>query len=593
MNMRTEDGTGMKRRVERRIGLICVVVVFLVAFPATAVEWFDDFFFPELDNAWSWISEVPQDWSLAQRRGYLTIDPSPGSFPSDSVRNLLYQAVPGAFSAEAHLLLPEASSGLEAGLVLFDPPNLAPNLRIALVPCESATCTGWAVKWDQQASVPAGDDVSLRLAVADGEVSAFFKLADGVWTPLGSVAATQGWRAVGLYAIGETPEGKDVAFDYFRLVTAEETVASLETVSLPPSSPAPAETTPAAQPEPPVEPAEEAPSAPTTDGETSGPEEPTERPEPQEATVLPPALFTSPEEGSSVILVSAAASEDPDFVPEPDEAGAWGYRIYALDVASGALRNLTAPGVDETGAEWSSDRTRFAVLQWVDPAHNRIVIAPASGQGREAVTDDRQWRSALTWTPADAWLAFVNVDEAGPNGRLERGDESILAITPDGRDGRVVLGPVREGIADLEWAPDNAWIAFSYSSGGGGLAVVRPTGLGQERVTTFLNETLDIAWSPDARRLAFISRSQTSILAWEPDSGSFVTVWEQDPTFIGRASYIVAFDWSPDGGRLALVKYELRGGAGDRDYYVEVVDLRTGDAERFDLPGRGLQVSWD
>lgn len=141
-----------------------------------------------------------------------------------------------------------------------------------------------------------------------------------------------------------------------------------------------------------------------------------------------------------------------------------------------------------------------------------LLFAPsiAGAQGRLQSGDLLKLRSvsAVQLSPDATRVAYV-VDRNDGSGRPY--GQTFVMTLGDGKSVR--LGGERESSSGPEWSPDGQWIAYKGTAGGkSGLVVAKPDGAGAR----FLYETIGtnaplpgagrtVAWSPDSKRLAFVS----------------------------------------------------------------------------------------
>ena len=191
-------------------------------------------------------------------------------------------------------------------------------------------------------------------------------------------------------------------------------------------------------------------------------------------------------------------------------------------------------------------------------------IVPASG----ATPASSGSVAAATPTPASAEptpeklegrIAFSS-ERIAPDGSAVGGD--IYVINPDG-SGLTQVTTHEDADFLPEWSPDGSRIAFTsarhgnpHNAGGSGeIYLIDPNGSNETRVTD--NGSFDrfTAWSPDGKRLLFISsrgRSMWStIYVMNPD-GSDQTRVDIDLDTRAKTWSVTSADWSPDGNRIAL-----------------------------------------
>ena len=130
-----------------------------------------------------------------------------------------------------------------------------------------------------------------------------------------------------------------------------------------------------------------------------------------------------------------------------------------------------------------------------------------------------------------------------------------LLVTPALGLGDRLLGLIRSAPTSLDvqtpaWSPDGRKLAFvSRRDGNSEIYVINADGSGQENLTQHPARDSHPSWSPDGRKLAFVSRR---------DGNSEIYVMSADGSGLRNVTRAPSNDldpaWSPDGGAIAFVK---------------------------------------
>lgn len=216
-----------------------------------------------------------------------------------------------------------------------------------------------------------------------------------------------------------------------------------------------------------------------------------------------------------------------------------GPRVFVIEVERGTTTAVTHASGDYRHPIWSPDGRRIAFAS-TQVGVGGIYMVNADGSGLRSLTRalGSDFYEGFDWSPDGRILAVV----------LRRDGEIYLVDVDTGLARRLTTG-ARAASYPVAWSPDHRRIAYVSSRHGNhvvyvtdidGTALIKMTGDAAH------DGAYGVAWSPDGRRLAF-----TSDRDGRPGIFTMNANGEHQRRLVACPQDAVGPSWSPDGSRIA------------------------------------------
>jgi len=314
---------------------------------------------------------------------------------------------------------------------------------------------------------------------------------------------------------------------------------------------------------------------------------------------------------AALLLVASCGGQGP--TGEPDDGAILfsssrdgDFEIYVMDADGGAVRQLThnasrgANEADDYEPSWSPDGNRVAFVSTRDREGDgfeslEIYVMRADGSGETRLTSTQDGEADPGWSPDGESLLFAR--RRAPNE-----DEFELALMrPDGTGLRQLLAI--DGYGSGVFSPDGTRLAFSRcgpedDESDCEIWVAESGGSRARKLVDSDGWDAGPAWSPDGRRIAFVSdRDRNGDCFFHDCSGhnGEIYVMNADGSEQRRLTDDPGDDgsptWSPDGTRIAFAG--LRNVEGAVDAPGENYEIYVMNADGSDLRPLTDNTAWD
>ena len=239
-----------------------------------------------------------------------------------------------------------------------------------------------------------------------------------------------------------------------------------------------------------------------------------------------------------------------------------GSSIFSVQPNGEGYRKLVS-GDTPFSAVWSPDKDKIAFTRSVNNLLS-VWVMDSDGTDERRVADG----GGAVWSPDGSRLAFVRPTTSDVDPLASR--DQLFTINVDGSDERLIADAPERSMGDLDWSPDGSRIAFvAILSADDGNPVtsdednwdiysVRLDTGTVLQLTEDLNQDEDPQWSPDGKRIAFVSDRDDELCG--PGGGcpyaTEIYLMRSDGSnevrFTKNASrHDRNYEWSPDGRAIA------------------------------------------
>jgi Tol biopolymer transport system component len=235
------------------------------------------------------------------------------------------------------------------------------------------------------------------------------------------------------------------------------------------------------------------------------------------------------------------------------------FEVYRVGVDGSGEQRLTTNNDFDADIAWSPDGSTLLFKSYQD-GNDEVYALDARSGAATNLTNSAASDGGAAWSPDGTTIVFHS-------DRGDTGSSHLYLMNPDGSDVRSFPTDPGSGHSP-RWSPDGRRIAFvSGRDGNAEIYVMDTDGGNVRRLTDDPAEDGYPRWSPDGTRIAYsvgsFDTDRWSVFVMDAGGGNPRRL--VDSTDSGNAS------WSPDGTRLAFGRYRRYGEAGGDDSRLFIV----------------------